>query len=198
MNRRSRFHALLRQYGIDEFSPTIPQGIGKHLQGVVYKDDLHPVPQIENEENIVFPEHKVGKLTEEQMKQQYTEAELKLIALSFVNQKLDYSHVSGKELDIPGQFPSASNFVHFKRALATEIAKQNKELQLELGTFSVCKYPQCLNATVPTFDYCLSHLYMDDKFDKVKLIHKCRSEKGCCTPCSNSQENCSIHRLPGK
>ena len=197
MSRNVRFHQILREYGIDEFSPTIPQGVGRHLQGVVYEDDLHKIP-FSNEEAIVFTEHKTEKLTPEEMKAQYTQAELKIIASEIENQKLDYTNIQGKELDIPGEFPSVSTFVHFKRELATQIAKENEEMGLEPGCFSICKVPQCLNSTVPGFDYCLTHLSKDDNFDKVKkFIHKC-GKNDCTTPCSSNQEFCPIHRMPGK
>lgn len=197
MSRNLRFHTLLREAGIAEPSPTIPHGVGRHLQEVVFEEDLHKIPSCGEEYE--FTEPKTSKFDHDEMRKQFTESGLKSIASSISHQKLDYSLVQGKELDIPLQFPSASNFVHFKRALATSIDQESEKIGLDSGVVKICKQPQCMNATVPTFDYCITHLCLDENFEKQKFVHKCNHKSNSCnTPCVKSQELCPIHRLSGK
>ena len=196
MSTSARFHALLREHGIDEFSPTIPPGVGKHLQGVVYEEDLHKIPS--SDENIEYKEQINDRLDSEEMKKLFTEAELKYIAISISHQKPDYSLIHGRELDVTTQFQSSSDFIHFKKAAATAIEKECVEMGLDNECVKICSVPQCLNSTIPNFDYCITHISLDKKFEEQKFVHTCTNKKGCGTPCVTSQEFCPIHRLPGK
>jgi hypothetical protein len=197
MSRNSRFHALLREAGIAEPSPTIPHGVGRHIHEVVFEEDLHKVPP--NSEEFRFPEPTVIKLEKEEMRKQFTESGLKTIAAAICQPKLDYSLICGRELDVPIQFPSASAFVHFKKALATSIREESKNMGIEEGVLTICKHPPCMNATVPNFEYCITHLSLDPNYEKQKFVHTCNYKNGSCsTPCALSQEFCPIHRLSGK
>lgn len=166
-DRTTAFHNFLRSRGIGEYSPAIPEGVGKHLNGIPIEQDLVKIPEVEQ-----FPLPKVQKserLDEAEMRKMFTQAQLEDIVLEGINGSQDENELNVPTLEIPGEYSSVGHFVLCKTELNTYYNIQSEEMKLPVA-IGVCKEPQCMNSTVPSFDYCITHLKMDPKFSEQGFI----------------------------
>lgn len=86
-------------------------------------------------------------------------------------------------------FPTAEEFVQFKRAKATKLKMESEEDHLS-APIELCSFATCLNTAVPTFKYCINHLSFDPNFDKQIFLKKCPK---CDRVMSENDQNCSLH-----
>ena len=189
--KRFAFHQFLQTHGIGGFSPSIPEGIGKHLNGVPFEDDLVKIPDMET---FPLPEiEKTEKLGTEDMRAMFTQAQI-IQSLFEENEEEDQKESNKKicQIDIPNQFLSEGHFIRFKKELNTYYINQSKNLGLS-EEIHCCNEISCCNPCVPSFDYCINHLSKDPKFQNQKLLTKC-SVEGCNNVCSAGVGVCGRHK----
>lgn len=174
-DRTEAFHQFLRQHNIGEFSPAIPEDVGKHLEGIPYEEDLVQVPEMED-----FPlpdAEKHTKLEKNDMKKMLTQAQIESILFAD-NEEEDANDITPFQIiDTTSQYSSAGHFIKVKQALSTIYATRSEEMNLPV-TVVCCKELSCTNAAVPTFEYCINHITKDPNFNNQKFVLKC-AKSGC-------------------
>jgi hypothetical protein len=200
-DRSHSFQTILRQKGIAEASSAIPEEIGRYKQGVPHPDDLVPIPPIEK-----FPLDEPAppsKLPQDEGHLLFTQFQLQSIATTQASgDRPSASEPScvGPILEFPTEFESAEAFIQFKRELNTVFHARSAAYGWP-RSFSVCRFPTCLNSAAPPFQYCLYHLPMDREFESQKLVSVCRAQiddHQCTTPCGFGSSKCTFHRSLGK
>ena len=196
-DRSRAFQTLMRQKGIAEASPSIPDNIGRHLKGVPAEEDLVEIPDFEE---FPFEEAKPHvHLDSHEARLKFVQYQLQTIAAnpmtSTVNAQVDANCV-GPILEFPTEFDNVEDFVQFKRELAT-VYKARSDAYGWSDHVKVCKFPACMNSVAPTFDYCIFHLPLDAKFDQQGFIGQCKvmmDEHQCPIPCGKNGAKCAFHR----
>ena len=158
------FHAFLRSHGIGEYSPSIPSGIGRHLNGIPKEEDLIEIPEIENFPLENLPE-KI-KPNEEELKKMFIETQLETIL-----NKNNEIFLNSNSINIPNQFKSINHFINFKKELNQYYINKSKELNLSEDVI-ICSNLLCLNSSCPTFKYCINHINLDENYNKKQFLKK--------------------------
>ena len=199
--RDRSFQNVLRQKGVAEPSPAIPDDVGRHLRGVPADDELVPVPDFEE-----FPFAEAPPpvhLAADEARTKFVQYQLQTIAANPLTNAsagaADQTCV-GPVLEIPTEFDSVEDFVKFKRELAT-VFKARSDAYGWSESVGVCKYPTCTNSVAPSFEYCLFHLPLDPKFEEQGFVGRCKvvtDEKQCEIPCGKNGTKCAFHRALGR
>lgn len=175
------FHAYMRSINIGEPSPFIPPSISKYPEGIPNKEDLHEIPR--DFTQVEFESPKYTKLDPDELKKEFVHYEVKKITSQIDHSRPD-SSIYMNEIDLNTQFTSVKNFIKFKQSLGTYYDLKSAELQLP-EHIKMCACPQCLNAAVPNFQYCVNHLQKDPKFSKQHFIAPTPHKKG---PAQNASQ----------
>lgn len=195
------FQTVLRQKGISEPSPAIPDDVGQHLQGVPAEEDLVPIPEFEEFPLAEPPQ--AADLPAEKVAQQFCQYQLQSIA---ANPLTNTSSLPGDQtcvgpiLEIPTEFDTIEDFVKFKRELAT-VFKARSDAYGWSESVGVCKFPTCANSVAPSFEYCLFHLPLDPHFEDQGFVGRCKvitDERQCEIPCGKNGTKCAFHRALGR
>lgn len=185
------FHQFLRLHGIGEFSPSIPEGIGKHLNGVPYEEDLVKIPEFED---FPLPEvEKPPKIDKDEMRKMFTQAQIEASLFEQQEEEEDSNERkrTAPSIDVSLQYVSAGHFVRFKKELNTKYLDESQEF--DDRKVKCCMEVSCCNPTVPGFDYCICHFAKDPHFKDQKFLTIC-SEEGCETVCSAKDGVCHKHK----
>ena len=187
------FHQFLQNHGIGGFSPSIPEDVGKHLNGVPFEEDLVPIPPMET-----FPlptVEKPQKVDPSDMRAMFTQAQIEASLFEQPEEDENDDKKPDEKIqtfDIPLQYVSAGHFVRFKKELNTSLYLEGKGMGID-QEIHCCKELSCCNPCVPSFDYCLNHLAQDPKFKEQKFLTIC-SVEGCNNICPAGVGICAKHK----
>lgn len=198
--RRDYFHNALRSFEVGEWSPNIPEDLGRHMRGIPTAEDLTAVP-----DSTVFPIEDIEKaeeLSEEELRRLFAQVQIQTIVSdpSSSGDNNEDDNFVGPIIEIPTVFSSVEKFINFKRELQTVYNKKSEDMGWT-EPVHVCADPLCINSTPPTFQYCLYHLPLDPNFPKQKLIGQCTAkvdDHQCTIPCGAGQTRCAFHRSSPK
>ena len=193
-DRSTLFHNYLRERGIGEFSPCIPDGIGQHIIGIPSTEELHQIPQFEQ-----FPlsiSEKSENITLKDLKLLFVQSQIQQISNStFSTNLIDF--INGDLLNIPINNDKINDFIEFKRQLSTFYLKQSELLNLT-PPISICSNLLCLNNSIPTFKYCIHHINNEENILNQNLLSNClyisKNGKKCNKICSKEIGLCSFHK----
>ena len=99
------------------------------------------------------------------------------------------------QVGVPAAFGTRAEFDAHRRDMATEYARLSAELGLP-DTIRVCAIETCVNNAIPGSWFCLAHCGLDPKFDRQKLMKRCRyvhDDQRCSLPCLANERYCRGH-----
>ena len=195
MEQPKDFTSVLNHLGIEYANTKIPEGFGTYITAPPPQSVLIEIP---DEEQFPLPEPDIPEAIEdEDLRSSFIAFQKKFIVENSNTNGNPYStSFRGKDLDIPVEFDTYQAFITFKRQLETYYIEMSKEYGWK-DPVTVCHHPTCLNSTVPTFSYCVNHMYEDENFDKQKFIGRCEKvdETPCGRICNAQFKVCNLHRV---
>lgn len=100
------------------------------------------------------------------------------------------------QVGAPAAFGNRTEFDAHRRDVATEYARLSAELGLP-DTIRICTVETCVNSAIPGSWFCINHCGLDPKFDRQKLMKRCKyihDHQRCCLPCLSHENYCRGHQ----
>lgn len=188
------FSLRLQRFGIGEFS--------EHW-GQVHEDRRYRKPQmVDVPPAISFPEggRKRPRISQDDLQEArraFIKTQLRFIRDNISDVKSDADlTVTCPLIEFGVDCASLEEYILLKRKVATYYADKSRANGWE-EPIRVCLNPRCLNAAVPTFDYCVQHLVDDKRFGEQMFLKQCTYSSGginCKVPCPPDIGYCKVHR----
>ena len=188
------FAVRLQRFGIGEYS--------KHWK-TVHEDRRYRKPEmVEVPRTVSFPAEakKRPRFTRDEMsasRREFVKTQLRFIRdnISDVKNETDLT-VTSPLIEFGVDCSSLEDYILLKRKIATYYLDKSRANGWE-EPIRVCLNPRCLNAAVPTFDYCVQHLVDDKRFGEQLFLKQCAYTSGgisCKVPCPPEIGYCKVHR----
>lgn len=193
------FGQRLKRFGVDGFS--------EYWETAEEKANPVKKPQMVDVPNTITFQHEQKTrpvLTQEDIlasKRDFVKTQLQFIRdnISDVKNETELT-VTSPLIEIGVDCASLDDYILLKRKVATHYADRSRANGWS-EPIRVCLNPRCLNAAVPTFDYCVQHLVDDKRFDEQVFLRQCAYTSGgisCKMPCPPDIGYCKVHRDRGR
>lgn len=181
--RRKLFHEFLAERKVGPPSQVLKTVSNWHRESPPRSEELAEIPDQEQYPLEIIPCS--DKITPDVLNILFVKSQIQVASQNSNSNSLSGSLV---ESEI---FPTEKEFYQYKMDLQAQIEKCNKNENLTVP-LSICNDPLCVNSAVPSFHYCLRHLYKDPNFSTQSLVHCCE-QTNCSCIVGASTKKCPIH-----